>query len=475
MDDTNFLYSIIPFLSSAGYLKLIYAQAKFGSYESGAIKKLPVPPLSVSEQNAHWLRAYEFSDQIERVNETCSLFALPPSAGWSAAALNKSMLEAMETGLRACNLELDPEVIRLQTEVASKLDEQLSFHRTWLSWAVGVVFGRWDIRLATGDRPVPPLLDPFAPLPIYSPGMLPDGIVPSEYPLRVDEDGILVEDEGHEDDIVARVREVLRLVFKEGADAFEREACERLSVKSLRDYFRRPGKGGFWDDHVQRYSKSRRKAPIYWLLQSRDKGYSVWLYYHKLSPQTLPKVVGERYVGAKIRRVQRAIRELRPQDGTDRPLSKKDERNLDEMQSLQTELDQLHDQLRAVMAQTNDRGEVAGYAPDLNDGALLNAAPLHAVIPWPDKKKHKGRTLSELALCWEQIAEGGYDWAHIAMHYFPKHVEEKCAEDRSLAVAHGLDEQLFPGLREEFRRRADDEAPEGEAADDDDSPEEDSE
>ncbi len=47
-----------------------------------------------------------------------------------------------------------------------------------LSWAVGVAFGRFDWRLATGEREAPREPDPFDPLPAKSPGMLPDGAAP---------------------------------------------------------------------------------------------------------------------------------------------------------------------------------------------------------------------------------------------------------------------------------------------------------
>jgi hypothetical protein len=77
---------------------------------------------------------------------------------------------------------------------------------------------------------------------------------------------MLVDDPDHPDDIVRRVRDVLEVLWRDRAETIEREACEILGIKELRDYFRKPGKGGFWDDHVSRYSKSRRKAPIYWLL-----------------------------------------------------------------------------------------------------------------------------------------------------------------------------------------------------------------
>jgi hypothetical protein len=38
---------------------------------------------------------------------------------------------------------------------------------------------------------------------------------------------------------------------------------------------------------------------------------------------------------------------------------------------------------------------------------------------------------------------GDYDWAHLAMHLWPERVVPKCAEDRSLAIAHGLEEVFW--------------------------------
>jgi DNA-binding transcriptional MerR regulator len=329
-----------------------------------------------------------------------------------------------------------------------------------VSWAVGCALGRFDLRLATGARPLPVLSDPFAPLPSRSPGSLehgssgPAGLVPDGYPLRVDADGILVEDEGHEDDLAARLLEVLRLAWGPGADALEAEICEALGAKSLRDYLRKPGKGGFWDAHVARYSKSRRKAPIWWLLQSPRKSASVWLDYHRADKDTLHKVLGKRYLGGRIEGVKHQIAELRPGGKTKDGISKKEEKRLAELDSLLTELEDFAAQIRAVVELKNERGQVAGWDPDLDDGVVLNAAPLHALIPWPAKKKHRARSMSELEVYWHELTEGKYDWAHIAMRYWPDRVTEKCKTDKSLAIAHDLDGQFFPGLREELRRKA---------------------
>jgi hypothetical protein len=69
-----------------------------------------------------------------------------------------------------------------------------------LDWLVGVAFGRFDLRLATGERVAPPEPEPFDPLPVCSPGMLTgeDGLplaeAPPDYPLAFPADGILVDD-----------------------------------------------------------------------------------------------------------------------------------------------------------------------------------------------------------------------------------------------------------------------------------------
>jgi hypothetical protein len=105
------------------------------------------------------------------------------------------------------------------------------------------------------------------------------------------------------------------------------------------------------------------------------------------------------------------------------------------------------------MERTNDRGETVGYDPDLNDGIVLAAAPLHELIPWPRTRKRGGRTIGELQAYWDELADGEYDWSRVAMRHWPARVAERCRSDRSLAVAHGLDAELFPALGEELGRQ----------------------
>lgn len=69
---------------------------------------------------------------------------------------------------------------------------------------------------------------------------------------------------------------------------------------------------------------------------------------------------------------------------------------------------------------------------DLDDGVMVNSAALWPLLEpqWKDPKKW-----------WKELATAkgkkDYDWAKLAARYFPKRVEEKCAKDPSLAVAHG--------------------------------------
>lgn len=335
-----------------------------------------------------------------------------------------------------------------------------------VSWCLGSAFGRWDVRMARDATLLPALQGPFERLPRVAPGglvgaeglpatqhdiaseawlrarpnvgalPLPDSISGSaaitaaEYLIPVAWDGVLVDDEGHERDIVRAVRRVLACVYGNRADTIEAEALELLrsadgsTPESLRDWFRSTkatalGKS-FLDYHIGRYSKSRRKAPIYWrLAASANAPYAVWLYYPRLTKDTLWRVLGD-YVGPRRALAERQLAELRPRReaaaGAER---RKLDKEIDATAALLDSVTQLEQELRRVAER--------GYAPDLDDGVVISAAPLHRVFPWPEPAK-----------VWKDLEAGKYDWAKLAMALWPERVREKCATDRSLAIAHGL-------------------------------------
>lgn len=274
---------------------------------------------------------------------------------------------------------------------------------TLLSYSVGAILGRWDLRYANGEKPDPELPDPFAELPVCSPGMLqgvegsPKIETPDKYPLDIDWTGILVDDSDHPDDIIRRVRDVLEVIWKDRADAIEKEACEILGVADLRDYFRKPGAGGFWDDHIKRYSKSRRKAPIYWLLQSSKKNFALWVYYHRLDKDILFKALLN-YVEPKLRKEEARLGELRSQKaalGSAAKGSKKLDKDIDRQEAFLSELRDFEDKLR--------RAANLHLEPDLNDGVVLNIAPLRELVPWKEARSY-----------WDDLMDGQYEWSSIA-------------------------------------------------------------
>lgn len=68
---------------------------------------------------------------------------------------------------------------------------------------------------------------------------------------------------------------------------------------------------------------------------------------------------------------------------------------------------------------------------------IVGGAPLWRLVP-QNKAWQK-----ELKSTWDALAEGKYDWAHLAMHLWPERVVPRCAKDRSLAIAHGLEDVFW--------------------------------
>ncbi|MBP6500310.1 MAG: hypothetical protein KA219_03140, partial [Thauera sp.] len=104
--------------------------------------------------------------------------------------------------------------------------------------------------------------------------------------------------------------------------------------------------------------------------------------------------------------------------------SRDEEKRLEALTTLQAELRDLRDQLQAIAPQ---------YQPKHDDGVQITAAPL-----WPLFRHKPWQKL--LKDTWAKLEKGDYDWAHLAMTYWPERVREKCRHDKSLAIAHGLEE-----------------------------------
>jgi hypothetical protein len=91
---------------------------------------------------------------------------------------------------------------------------------------------------------------------------------------------------------------------------------------------------------------------------------------------------------------------------------------LDELQNLRSEL------LRVA---------ALPYKPNLKDGVPITAAPLWKLFRLPKWRR-------DLEECWKNLESGEFDWAHLAYSIWPERVKEKCKKDRSLAIAHQLED-----------------------------------
>jgi hypothetical protein len=265
------------------------------TYEVGIVAKVPIPPGDLPAKLASLAEeAFELAQERYASDELSSLFCHPrrrEDAGRDVEIVYRLYEIQVEidtivagfyrisaTDLIEVNRWISRGDVALQEEEADNEEAEgiIDFASetelySALSWIVGVVFGRFDLQLYTGERaakPRPKLLDP---LPANSPGMLPDG-----YDSFHNNAGILVDDPGHKHDIVRLIEEVLVRV-------------EIAGPSNVRRWLQRE----FFPFHLLRHSKSRRKAPIYWPLSTTSGSYTLWLYYPSLTSQTLYTAIND--------------------------------------------------------------------------------------------------------------------------------------------------------------------------------------
>ena len=416
--------SICAVLNSSTFRYLVSLQlGRFElaqSYEAGIIQNTPMPVLDVelaARLAALAKEAWCLMRTLKEDDETSHVFVLPRALLDRSEEIVFGKLELIQgeidaACLKAYGLE-DDDLSTIRPEAGAPgpggnddeedagLNNPIDDLPALLSWCVGVAFGRFDWRLTTGERGAPAAPDPFDPLPAKSAGMLPDAAVPFHaHP------GILVDDSGHPHDLSRLIEDVLTRV--------DHPAPEDVRRWLQRDFF---------PFHLKQYSKSRRKAPIYWPLSTVAGGYTLWLYYPALTDQTLYTAAND-FVGPKLEDTSRLVAALR----TRTHRSRDEERQFEQLQDLEAELKELRDELLRL---------APTWKPNHDDGVQITAAPLWRLFrhrPWQ----------TVLRETWEKLERGDYDWAHLAMTYWPASVCEKCRTDKSLAIAHDLERLYEP-------------------------------
>jgi len=288
--------------------------------------------------------------------------------------------------------------------------------RSIVSMLFGLALRRWDLEVVLGHRRVGDSFEPFDAVRPHPPGYASGPYVPFLV------HGSRRESAVSETSVMAEVLRIAEEIWADDAPSVLADLSRAVGSRDLAQYFERAG--GFFSDHLAVYTKSRRRAPVYWPLSTSSGSYTVWIFYHCLTADTLFEVANE-CLEPELRKVQED--RLQAEAGMDRVKGRdnaKLARQVGELAELEEELAEMKAELLRVAE--------LPYKPDLNDGVQITAAPLWKLFRLPKWRK-------DVEATWKKLEKGEYDWSHLAYAIWPDRVREKCKTDRSLAIAHGLE------------------------------------
>jgi len=446
------------------------------SVQSGDIKRLPAfRNLSTAAQSLDPLVLSSIRLAFERSSFDEITFDFIASPRWNTGLSDLAIAQARLAALEA---QIDDEVYRLyeisdedraaiEAELVgepliSEDDDTKHATRTtsddveppmtqeelavrWISYAVGVVLGRFRPGVAdelgsavyrredfdVGSLPAPDetefdqLVGPakrFAYVDADGGRHLFPAEIEAALRVLAVPDGITVLDEGHERDLPTLVERALQLMLDwdtEHAARNTRQVIETGAGGDLRRFLER---SFFTQYHFRWY----RKRPVYWPLQSAKRSYGFVLFHERIDKSTL-YVLQRDYLDHKLNGLRLQIGDLQGRlEGLSGTARKRVERDIDRATQLLEEV--------TAFIQTMERIVREGYEPEpdwIDDGVILRLAPLWELIPiWKSEPKKY----------WGRLERGDYDWSHIAMRYWPERVREACKANKSFAIAHGHSE-----------------------------------
>lgn len=395
------------------------------NFQVGDLARLPVPTQSSNTLHQLVEEAVGLARAESAEDETTYDFVAPPC--WRTGPEDVWRRRARLAEVEA---EIDEEVYRLyaiSAEDRAAIEAELAepaaegaepeeseesdapscreLAEAWISYAVGVVLGRFvpgkEGAIGRGDFPEE---------------------VAAGLRQLVDPDGVATLDEGHDDDLAAKVERALELMVGEEEVV---PLLEAAGAGGEREGLRRYLARGFFKRHVKLY----RKRPVYWLLQSPGKSYGLYLFHERATRDTLYLLTGSRYLGARANGVRQTIADLNERAASAEGREKRRlEKERESQENFLGDLEAFRRELQAVTSMQDERGRTVGWEPELDDGVLINLAPLHRLMPsWSAEPKK----------AWEALQAGEYDWSRTAMRYWPDRVVEACRENSSFAIAHG--------------------------------------
>ena len=222
---------------------------------------------------------------------------------------------------------------------------------------------------------------------------------------------------------------------------------------NLRDYLRTD----FFEAVHRKMYESR---PIHWPLSSEKKTFVAWVNIHRMNEGTLRVLLADHLAGT-LARLEGELEDLRSaRAGSDKKAAREAEKQFakvtkwrDELAAFIAAVEQCAEQgPPPTDAACPPRAANARYAPNLDDGVMINSAALWPLLApqWKEPKKW-----------WKELASAqgkkDYDWSHLAMRYWPDRVDRKCQADPSLGVAHGCFWKYHPARAWAWELRLQDE------------------
>lgn len=381
---------LLGFLNSTAAAELLGIFGRGRSTENDSVKSLPIAAAWIADaelinETSSLVLAFE---SLEATRETspafsASLGSLEPD---NVAVIARSVEEHQETlDMRVADLlglteRVDPTIPArpalnraiVEDDSGSPVGDRV------LSFLMGVVVGRW--RQSESEDATSPGSDALA----QRPSSPPVGALESAA-------GVLVDQIGHPLDVAARLEELrARLV----PPTLEAPLLEVLGRRSLREHLRTR----FFQAHLGRYSASGRKAPIYWQLQVPSKSWGLWLYAPKLSREMLFAIARETEQRQRLAEQQIAHLQREAESGGGGRTASTVAKELDAEQRLAVELESFRAEAERIAN--------LGWEPDLDDGMVLNAAPLADLFPaWKDAASYR-----------KELRAGKYEWATVAKY-----------------------------------------------------------
>jgi hypothetical protein len=416
VDDEDELMSLLAIMNSSAFASLVMLQlsaadAAARSYEVGIISKTPLPKTDSKDREylaQHAKAGWSIKSKVDTTNETSHFFIMPLMLQERCGLID---VAKMTSDYESLQLKINQYVDDLYGMKSDEHNNKLNYradtlkffdHKSYavLSWCLGVLFGRFNPDFVADNSINQYGMSPFSELPIENLGMRENSGVDF-----TKSNGVLVDVVDGDSDLSLLVQKVLEHVD--------------VSVDfDVGEWFRKE----FFSYHLLEYSKSRRQAPVYWPIQVPSGTYTIWVYYSEVNEQTLFTLIND-YVGPNLVSLSENTAALR--NTKDR--SKIEEGQLVKFVALEEELKDFHDELLEV---------AQFWKPNFHDGVQITAAPLWHLF------QHKAWQ-KKLRKTWEELKQGKYDWSHMAYNVWPERVLTKCWRDRGIAIAHGVEGELW--------------------------------